>query len=675
MVDRINRLFRWFRERTVSRDLIISVLLVAGAVVLVMGILNYYAIRQVAKHELESRLERNSNALTRRLAKAMADGDYDMAVSMLRDAKSDLPNSEIRLEDAKGRIVFLHDNPLNSPFTTAQSTEKNIEYDKQYHGKLRLKIYSERVSLVMRNTLTLTFSSIAMLLLTLMITLKIIINRFLNRSLQQVQTGIRIFGDGNYDHRIAPSMYRDIQPIVAEINLMAQYISNRTLQLQREISERRRTEAELMENRRKLLTLFQNLPGMAFRASHDPIMMIDFVSEGSKKLTGYDPDQLVGEGGIGYDSLILQEDVPRVNLARKQGVEQGPYEVEYGITTVDGKERYVWEQGIGITNVFGEILAVEGFIMDITSRKHVEQELRTLNEELEMRVEARTADLELSNRALTESLKLIKETQVRLVENEKLVALGGMVAGMAHEINNPLGISVTAASFLETKLQETLDTFSDELNPQTVEVLLGLQESTRIIRTNIKRASELVNGFKKVAIDQSIEEKRIFNVRDYLEELMLSLRPELKKSVVNVHIDCPDNLQIDSYPGAFSQIITNLVINAVRHAFKTRGRGRIDLGVKQAARHLMIVFNDDGCGIPEDVLPKIFDPFFTTARGQGGSGLGLHIVFSIVTNTLKGDIHCDSRVDSGTRFIIRIPYSELGTTLMIGSPASEKPRN
>ncbi len=393
--------------------------------------------------------------------------------------------------------------------------------------------------------------------------------------------------------------------------------------------------------------------------------------EGVKKLTGYDSDQLVDNKELEFVQMVHPDDLDRVREIKMQGLGQNrPYELEYRIKTRSGDVRWVWEQGSGVINVFGEILALEGFIMDITSRRLAEAELRSLNEELEMRVEARTADLEVSNRALKESLKLIKETQVKLIENEKLAALGGMVAGMAHEINNPLGISVTAASYLDARLKELVENCPEHAVPVLAEHLTSLQESARIIRTNIKRASELVAGFKKVAVDQSLEERRIFNMKEYFEEVMLSLRPELKKSKVEVQITCPENLQVDSYAGVFSQIITNLVINSVRHGFTDRKNGRIELTVKLAARHLMIVFSDDGCGIPANVLPKIFDPFFTTARGQGGSGLGLHIVFSIVTNTLKGDIHCDSHVNGGTRFIIRIPYSELGTTLMIGSSPS-----
>ncbi|MBN1880120.1 PAS domain-containing sensor histidine kinase [bacterium] len=667
-MDRINRLISWIKKRTVGRDIVIGVVLVAGSVVLMMGFLNYYGVVQVAKNEQEARLERVATMLSRRLSRLMADKNYDAAIDIMRETKNDLPGASIRLEDSEGHIIFFHDNPLIRPVVSPQEVEQAIEFEKQIQGRVRLTTYSDRIALVKRNTITLTFSIIAVLMLALVITIKIIIGKVMMQSLQQIQSGIRIFADGNYEHRIVPSIYQDVQPIVTEINRMAQFISNRTLQLQREISERRRTEIELTESRRKLVTLFQNLPGMAYRSANDESMTMLFVSEGVRKLTGYEAEQLIDNKEIEFYRLIHSEDREMVSVSRKKGLRTDkPYEIEYRILTASGDIRWVWEQGTGITNVFGEILALEGFMMDITSRRMAEEELRRLNEELEMRVDARTADLEVSNRALKESLKLIKETQVRLVESEKLAALGGMVAGMAHEINNPLGISVTAASYLDARLKEAADICIDKTIPELADIFTNLQESARIIRANIKRASELVSGFKKVAIDQSVEEKRIFSMKEYLDELMLSLRPELKKSMTEVVVNCPDNLKVDSYPGAFSQIITNLVINAVRHGFAERGKGRIELSVKQAARHLMVVFSDDGCGIPDHVLPKIFDPFFTTARGQGGSGLGLHVVFSIVTNTLKGDIHCDSRVNSGTRFIIRIPYSELGTTLMIES--------
>jgi PAS domain S-box-containing protein len=580
----------------------------------------------------------------------------------MNEFKNDAPPaSSLRLENALKQEIFNHQNPLIRHDTTVRSLETPILFNQEVHGRIRLTVYPVKIEIFKKNLLIMLVTLITAVIIAVFLTARIFVKRVLGESLQHIQKGVRMFSGGNYAFRIEPVRYEDIQPMVSEINLMAQQISDRTAQLEKEVSERCRTETELMENRRQLFTLLQNLPGMAYRCKNDDKFTMEFVSQGVKSLTGYDAWQIEFNREISFVDLILPEDLKTVHEAVNNAMKNdGHFEMEYRIRTATGDIRMVWEQGIGLMHESGEILMLEGFIMDITSRYQAEEQLKKLNEELEMRVDTRTADLEVSNRALKESLKLIKETQLQLVESEKLASLGSMVAGVAHEINNPLGISITAASHLEKKLYDLVEILNQEHVPKGMDILPVLKESLQIVQSNLRRASELVNGFKKVAIDQSLEVKRVFNLADYLKDIMISLQPELKKSVVEVSINCPDNLLIESYPGALSQVFTNLVLNSVRHGFAARGKGTITVRVERAVRHLSILYVDDGIGIPEEMISKIFDPFFTTARGKGGSGLGLHIVFSIISNTFKGTIQCTSRPGKGCTFAIRIPLGELG---------------
>jgi len=669
-VNREGILAGWMRRRTVARDLIFGVSVVTSIVVLTMGALNYVAVVNLAEEELRDRLVRTVNILSRRLGPLMIDDRFDEAIDFMREAKKDLPDSVLKLQDEHDDYIFIAESTQNRGDSETIVVEKTIVHERMMVGRIFLGLKTDRVTMVKRNMLNMTISLMFVLILALLLTIRVIVRRILLGSLERMQQGIRIIANGNYDHRIADSPYTDVEIIIKEINSMAHFISNRTLQLQREIGERKRTEIALTESRRKLMTLMQNLPGMAYRCANDPQYTMYFVSQGVEALTGYSAEQIIDNRDITYDQIIHPDDRKMVHDIVQAGLQDnGSFEMEYRIVTADECVKWVWEAGLGVMNVFNEVQALEGFIMDITSRRLAEEELKRLNEELEMRVEARTADLEVSNRALKESLKLIKETQSRLVESEKLAALGGMVAGMAHEINNPLGISVTAASYLDTALKKISESGRGDEAGGEMDIyriaettLDNLRESSRMIMTNLRRASELVNGFKRVASDQSHEERRAFNLRDYLDEILLSLRPELKKTSIEVKIRCPENLVIESYPGAISQIITNLILNALRHAYEEHSKGFIRIHVRQAYRHLLIVFSDDGTGIPEDILPKIFDPFFTTKRGKGGSGLGLHIIFNLVTNTLKGEIHCESQPGEGTRFVIRIPYSQLGNS-------------
>lgn len=634
-------------------------------VVLVMGSLNYYAVSNLAENELKDRLNRTAEIIVRRLSHLMNENRTDEIIEFMRGAKADLPEFIMKLEDEHGEIIFYYDSNEQGNEEDNMVVDHDILFNEAFVGRLRLGMNSSRVSYVKKGAFQVVCIMMIGLVIALLFTIKSIVQRILHSSLQRVQEGIRTIADGNYDHRIAPSRYGDVEMIIREINSMAHFISNRTLQLQREISERKRTEVALTESRRKLMTLMQSLPGMAYRCLNDSRFTMKFVSQGVVALTGYTAEQLVDNRVIDYKQIIHPDDLQGVYDTVEGGLKENrAFEMEYRIVTATGETKWVWEAGVGIINVFGEVQALEGFIMDVDSRRLAEEKLKQLNEELELRVRERTADLVVTNNALTQSLKLIKETQSRLVESEKLAALGGMVAGMAHEINNPLGISVTAASFLDQKIgdmsRRVHDGSINKIDQEVLDVLGNIQESSRIILTNLRRASELVTGFKRVASDQSHEEKRTFHFKSYLDEILLSLRPELKKTDVKVEIDVPDSLFMDSYPGVFSQIITNLILNSIRHGYDENLSGTIIIKIRQSFRNLVLTYSDDGRGISRENMAKIYDPFFTTKRGKGGSGLGLHIIFNLVNNTLNGEISCESREGEGTQFVIRIPYSPEG---------------
>jgi len=238
-----------------------------------------------------------------------------------------------------------------------------------------------------------------------------------------------------------------------------------------------------------------------------------------------------------------------------------------------------------------------------------------------------------------------------------MAALGGLVAGIAHEINTPIGIGVTAASLITDKIQELSDSLQRGLLKRSDldKFLDTLKQSSLIVLANLNRATELIQSFKQVAVDQSSEERRAFDLKAYLEEVLLNLQPKLKRTKINVLIDCPDNIVLDSFPGLISQIATNLVMNSLLHAYDAGDNGTICFCVTQYSDSLSLQYSDDGKGIPSDNIDKIFDPFYTTKRGQGGSGLGLHIVYNLVTQKLQGTITCVSQVGVGTKFMMQIP--------------------
>ncbi|MGL1862724.1 MAG: ABC transporter substrate-binding protein [Pseudodesulfovibrio sp.] len=304
--------------------------------------------------------------------------------------------------------------------------------------------------------------------------------------------------------------------------------------------------------------------------------------------------------------------------------------------------------------------------IDITRRKLADEalqksqdELRDLNEELEGRVTKRTQKLEEAKENLENSLEQLKKTQEELILSEKLAALGGLVAGVAHEINTPLGIGVTASSFLHEKILELSTKFDgDELKKSDLEKFIKTgMDSTSNILTNLGRAAELIKSFKQVAADQSSELPRRFNLREYVDEVLLSLRPKYKRTSHVIKNDCPDVLMF-SYPGAFMQIITNLLTNSLTHAYAEGESGTIRMGGEVNGDTVTFTFSDDGVGIAPEFKEKVFEPFHTTRRNQGGTGLGLHIVFNTVTQLLGGTIHMDSTLGEGTTYTISMPLKQ-----------------
>ncbi|WP_246480007.1 sensor histidine kinase [Motiliproteus sediminis] len=288
---------------------------------------------------------------------------------------------------------------------------------------------------------------------------------------------------------------------------------------------------------------------------------------------------------------------------------------------------------------------------DISQRIQAEQALAELNERLEARVQQRTRELQQANTELSNTLDQLRNTQSQLVESEKMAALGNLVAGVAHEINTPIGIGLTAASYL----QDQAVSFRQRQDQHPLVAIAA--ESSDLITANLKRAAQLINAFKQVSADQSSEQARHFMLGEYLDEILLSMAPRLKQSQPQIEIDCPPDLRLYSYPGALYQILSNLIQNSLIHGFEERPGGTITIRARSDGDTTLIDYRDDGRGINETIRPKVFNPFFTTRRHQGSTGLGLHIAYNLSTQRLSGELRCaanNSDHPRGARFLLRL---------------------
>lgn len=296
------------------------------------------------------------------------------------------------------------------------------------------------------------------------------------------------------------------------------------------------------------------------------------------------------------------------------------------------------------------------------------EELSDNNEKMQNEIaERQKVEMELArtNNELTDTIKELKTMQSFLVQSEKMVALGNLVAGLAHEINTPIGVGVTASTNLTNLSRTLLKDYGPEVleldaskSVGYVELVEDIDQSSRIIANNLGKAGKLIRNFKLVATDQSTTVKRKFYVKEYIQEILLSINPAIKQNGHEVLVNCNDAIEIESYPGVFSQVISNLVMNAIIHAFDEK-HGIINIDVEGNHHHLTVQVSDNGKGIPPNHLEKIFDPFYTTKRTKGGTGLGLYIVYNIVTQQLNGSIDCKSEEGVGTKFIIELNLEEV----------------
>ncbi len=300
-----------------------------------------------------------------------------------------------------------------------------------------------------------------------------------------------------------------------------------------------------------------------------------------------------------------------------------------------------------LVKAYGKSIREQRRLVKLSDRQQAQ--LASLNQELA----GRTAQAE-------EALARLTEAQETLVQAEKLASLGALVGGVAHEINTPVGIALSCASHLADATGRLSALYrADDVGIDDFETYLATAADTAaLILANCERAAELIRSFKQVAVDRTSSERRTFDLAATIAETLVSLGPRLRQAGHRMTVACPPGTIMDSYPGALSQVLTNLVMNSIIHAYDDGMSGQLTIVVERPrADTVRIVYHDDGKGIAEEYRGRVFDPFFTTRRGTGGSGLGLHIVYNLVTGPLRGSVAVTGRAGQGAEFVLTLPIA------------------
>lgn len=416
-----------------------------------------------------------------------------------------------------------------------------------------------------------------------------------------------------------------------------------------EMRQRQEVQRALAVSEQRFSAIANQLPGVVYRSLAVADRALVYISEPVEQLVGVSAQHLLSEQSA-LLTLIHPDDRERVQAIYLEALQQhSSFDLEYRLQQNSGPERWVLDHG-QISTLSEQEAYVDGIWLDVTERREAQDalgralaEVQLNNETLEQRVQDRTHELQLAMQ--------------QLVQSEKLASLGSLVAGMAHELNTPVGNTMTMATSMKSRLDEFMQAVaSGSLRKSVLEAFVNeAREAMQLIESNTRRAADLVSNFKQVAIDQTSMRARRFDLMEILEETLLTLKPMYKHKPHQIVTDIQGGISLNSYPGALEQVIVNLMQNALIHGLDDEKPGRIDLRGGQSLNYAWVEVMDNGRGIPAQTLPHIFDPFFTTRLGQGGSGLGLYITYNLVKGLLGGELSVTSNEGGGTCFRVQIP--------------------
>lgn len=642
----------------------ILILGVALGILLPALIFGYFLAQNRYEREFNLRVHTAKSQYAEMLSSAMAvpmwNLDKDVANQFVHAVMRNPEVVRVSVED-ESKNQFVHSEIAERRGSKDQSEERPILLDGKIIGKVTVELTTGRIKQdLVDDFLKLGGALLAQVLISFTLIL-LLFERRIVHPLQRLLLATADLARGKLDKPLNWPRQDEIGHLAYGLDKMRQDLGvliaerdSKNAALQQELNERLRAEQALRLTEKKFAAIFHASPvAMSVFRKETSFSMID-VNDAWIRQFGWSRAEILSSPEKQLALWRKPEDQETVlQMAEHQGEIQA---YEAWLRCGDRDQNLLCVISGRLISLGDEMLLVL-VQEDITEKRQNEHEILSLNSSLEKRVSDRTHALEAANSELTIVLENLQRAQRELLRTEKMAALGSLVAGVAHELNTPIGTSVTVASTLQQQTDQMILDLARGLKRSSLEEFLNNSRiGTDILLRNLNKASGLVTSFKQVAVDQSSANRRLFTLDETLAEIILMLSPMTRKTRHEIVSSVPPKIVMDSYPGPLGQVLTNLINNAFIHGFEGDVKGTVTIEAhKLDAELIEIVVSDNGKGIPEENIGRIFDPFFTTKLGQGGSGLGLNIVYNLVTGVLGGNIVVTSKSHQGAKFTITLP--------------------
>jgi signal transduction histidine kinase len=595
-------------------------------------------------------IQQSADVLAQGMAVAIWNVDHEVAAQLVGAVMRNPDVSSVTVTNEYQDIFTSKQNP-NIATGHLFREERQIRYNDTAIGHLQLEYSTARIEHERWNDLLkLTLALLAQVAISFMFIWRLFDRRMM-QPLQELQQGAQRLARGELEQPLRWQRDDEIGQLAQGLDHMRQDLAallsereQKNAELQNELAERQRIEIALGLSQAKFAAIFNASPvAMTVSRMDDSQTLLD-VNAAWVRLFKRERAYTLGSGTHGM-WRVLQE---RQNAAKTLQQTGELTRCTAWMLCGGGHEDIlceIWGKVIKLRDESLLILAYD----DITAKHLYEENILGLNASLEQRVLARTTEL-------SSALEQLTVTQDELRRSEKMSSLGSLVAGIAHELNTPIGNSLTVASTLQHHAEQFAREMDNGMTRSRLsEFVRSAREGADILMRGLQQAGDLVASFKQVAVDQTSEKRRLFTLSETVAEIVLTLGPMLRKTSHSVHCEVATEIQMDSYPGALTQIITNLINNALLHAFIEREHGHISISATLQGDRVELCISDDGVGIPAANLTRVFDPFFTTRLGQGGSGLGLSIVYNLVEDILGGSISASNGIEQGACFTLNLP--------------------